>query len=185
MRSAAMRFWSLPDNPPSHPGCFVVPSYALKDRSTPTLPTRAALELAADWWRRSQDAVIIVSTGDNQRLGVTNASVMAEHLTLLGLPRDRIIQEDQSRNTFENLTFCREIAISAGYREPTLVTHDLYTRRAVAVARKIGWSDLSWVSAWSKGEPAAGHKYFQTFSRLTIGCYEMAAMVYCRLRGWI
>lgn len=179
-----IRLLPLPDNPPSQPSCFVVPSYALKDRSTPTLPTRAALELAVDWWRRFQDAVIIVSTGDNQQLGVTNASVMAGYVARLGVPRDHIVQEDRSRNTYENLVFCREIATSAGYLEPTLVTHDLYTRRAVAVARKIGWSDLRWVSAYSKGEPAAGYKYFQTFSRLTIGCYEMAAMVYCRLRGW-
>jgi len=179
-----MRFWSLPDNPPSHPSCLVVPSYALKDRSTPTRPTCAALELAADWWRRFQDAVIIVSTGDNQRLGVTNASVMAGYAARLGVPKDHIVQEGRSRNTFENLIFCREIAMSAGYLEPTLVTQDLYTRRAVAVARKIGWSDLSWVSAWSKGEPAAGYKYFQTYSRLTIWSYEIAAMVYCRLRRW-
>jgi uncharacterized SAM-binding protein YcdF (DUF218 family) len=179
-----MRLWELPDNPPANPGCFVVPSYALKDRSTPTLPTRAALELAADWWRRFSESVIVVSTGDNQRLGVTNASVMAEYAVRLGVPRDHVIQEDRSRDTFENLVFCRDIASAAGYREPTLVTHDLYTRRAVAVARKIGWSDLRWVSAHSKGEPAAGYKFFQTYSRFTIGCYEMAAMVYCRLRGW-
>jgi vancomycin permeability regulator SanA len=179
-----MRFWSLPDNPPSRPGCLVVPSYALKDRSTPTRPTRAALELAADWWRRYREAVIIVSTGDNQRLGVTNASVMAKYANRLGVPSDHIIEEDRSRNTFENLVFCRELATTAGYREPTLVTLDLYTRRAVAVARKIGWLDLCWVSAYSEGEPAAGYKYLQTHSRFTIGCYEIAAMLYCRLRGW-
>jgi len=177
--------WSLADNPPSRPGCFVVPSYALKDRSTPTLPTRAALELAAEWWRRFQEAVIIVSTGDNQRLGVTNASVMAEYAAQLGVPSDRIIQEGRSRNTYENLKLCREIATAAGHRQPTLVTHDLYARRAVAVARKIGWPDLRWVSAYSKGEPGAGYKYFQTYSRFTIGCYEMAAMAYCRLVGWV
>jgi uncharacterized SAM-binding protein YcdF (DUF218 family) len=163
---------------------LVVPSYALKDRSTPTRPTRAALDLAVDWWRRQRKAVIIVSTGDNQRLGVTNASVMAEYVNRLGVPSKDVIEEDRSRNTFENLVFCRAIAASCGYVEPTLVTHDLYTRRAVAVARKIGWSDLCWVSAYSKGEPAAGYKHYQTHSRFTIGCYEMAAMVYCRLRGW-
>ncbi len=179
-----MRFWSIPDNPPSRPGCLVVPSYALRDTSTPTLPTRAALDVAADWWRRYRGAVIIVSTGDNQRLGITNASVMAEYAHRLGVPRDRIVEEDLSRNTFENLAFCREIVASGGYREPTLVTHDLYTRRAVAVARKIGWSELRWLSVYSKGEPAAGFKYVQTFSRLTIGCYEVAAMVYFKTRGW-
>ena len=177
-------FWLIPDNPPIQPGCFVVPSYALKNRTTPTLPTRSAIDLAAMWWRRFPEAVVIVSTGDNQSLGVTNASVMAEYAAKQGIAEDRIIQEDGSLNTFENLMNCRSIVQSEGYSEPTLVTLDLYTRRAVAVANKIGWSRVRWISAYSRGEPAAGYKSIQTYSRITIRCYEMAAMVYCKSAGW-
>lgn len=177
--------WRLPDNPPEQPGCLVVPSYALKSTTEPTLPTRAELELAATWWHRFPNAKVIVSTGDNQRLGITNASVMAHYLVGLGVPSDRIVEEDHSRNTFENLAYCLKIVRETDARQPTLVTHDLYTRRAVAIARKMGWPDLRWVSATSKGEPAAGWKYVQTYSRPTILFYEMAATVYCRLKGWL
>lgn len=163
----------------------MVPSYALRSSVEPTLPTKAQLELAARWWRRFPAAAVIVSTGDNQRLGVTNAAVMAKYLAGLGVPRDRIIEEDRSRNTFENLVNCLRIVQTAGYEDPTLVTHDLYTRRAVAVARKMDWPDLHWVSAISKGEPAAGWKYMQTYSRPTILLYEIGAGLYCRLRGWL
>ncbi len=177
--------WWVPDKPPQQPGCFVVPSYALKSATEPTRPTRAALELAAAWWRRFPEAPIIVSTGDNQRLGVTNASVMAQYLVGLGVQPERVIEEDRSRNTFENLTNCLKIVRDAGYDQTTLVTHDLYTRRAVAVARKMEWPDIRWVSATSKGEPAAGWKYVQTHSRPTILLYEIAATVYCRFKGWL
>jgi uncharacterized SAM-binding protein YcdF (DUF218 family) len=163
----------------------VVPSYALKNSFEPTRPTRATLELAAGWWRRFPETVVIVSTGDNQHLGVTNASVMAAYLAGLGVPADRIVEEDRSFNTFENLLNCLRIVQAADYDQPTLVTHDLYTRRAVAVARKMGWSDLRWVSASSAGEPAAGWKYVQTYSRLTILLYEIGASVYCRMKGWL
>lgn len=179
-----MRLWLVADNPPSRPDCFVVPSYALKNATTPTLPTSSELDLASQWWRRFPTSFIIVATGDNQRLGVTNAAVMADYLTCQGVPSDRIIQEDRSLNTYENLLNCRKIVEEVGCVEPALVTLDLYTRRALAVARKIGWHDLRWLSAYSKGEPAYGYKYFQTYSRLTIRCYELAAMVYCRLVGW-
>ena len=180
-----MPSWRIADRPPSRPGCFVVPSYALKSATEPTLPTRSALELAAGWWRRFPDASIIVSTGDNQRLGVSNAEVMASYLLHLGLPRNRVIQEDRSHNTHENLTNCLDIVLSAGWDQPTLVTHDLYTRRAVAIARATGWQDLHWLSAVSDGEPAAGWKSLQTRSRTTILLYEIAAACYCRLRGWM
>jgi len=178
-------FWRLSDNPPARPGCLVVPSYALKNTAEPTRPTRAELKLAAGWWRRFPEATVIVSTGDNQRLGVTNAAVMAAYLIGLGVPSDRVIEEDRSRNTFENLRNCLKIVCEAGYEQPTLVTHDLYTRRTVAIARAMGWPDLRWVSAVSRGEAAAGWKCVQTHSRATILLYEMGATVYCRLKGWL
>lgn len=180
----AWRFWTIPDNPPPDPGCFVIPSYALKTRTLPTLPTRAEIELACQWWQRFPDAVLIMSTGDNQGLGVTNAAVMADYAASLGVPRACIIEEDRSRNTRENLAYALEIVRAEGLRQPTLVTHDLYTRRAVATARALGWDDVHWLSAYSAGEPAYGYKYVQTYSRLTILCYEMGAMLYSKLVGW-
>jgi vancomycin permeability regulator SanA len=177
--------WCIADRPPSAPGCFVVPSYALRDTTTPTRPTRSQIELAADWWRRFPEAMIIMSTGDNQRLGVSNATVMAAYAVRLGVPQNRVIEEDQSRNTLENLVNCRQIIDDRSLRQPTLVTFDLYTRRAVAVARRLGWRDCFWLSATAPGEPAAGWKRWQTRSRTSILCYEVAATVYCRLAGWI
>jgi uncharacterized SAM-binding protein YcdF (DUF218 family) len=178
-------FWTLVDNPPSETDCFVIPSYALKSRSLPTRPTRAQIRLAYLWWQRFPQASLIMSTGDNQGLGVTNAAVMADYAVSLGVPAASIVQEDRSHNTFENLWYSREIVRAQGWRRPTLVTLDLYTRRAVATARKQGWEEFYWVSALAKGEPAHGYKALQTYSRLTIFCYEMAAMAYSGLRGWV
>lgn len=178
-------FWVVPDNPPRSPECFVVPSYALKSVSLPTKPTMAAIQLAHRWWRQFPQATLILSTGDNQRLGVSNAHVMAEYAVRLGIPRDHIIEEDRSRNTYENLRNSMEIIKAKGFDQPTLITLDLYARRAVATAIKLGWVDFYWVSTYSKGDPGYGLKYFQTHSRFTILCYEIAATVYSRLVGWV
>ena len=64
------------------------------------------------------------------------------------------------------------------------VTLDLYTRRAVATARKLGWTDFFWLSVYSSGEPAHGWKFLQTYSRVTILCYEVGAMMYSKMVGW-
>jgi uncharacterized SAM-binding protein YcdF (DUF218 family) len=177
--------WTIPDRPPTHPDCFVIPSYAVKDRTLPTLPTRAQIELAAKWWRRFPRAKLIMSTGDNQKLGVTNALVMADYAVGLGVHRENVIEEDRSRNTWENLLYSMDIIQAQSLEQPTLVTIDLYTRRAVATARKQGWKDFYWLSVYSKGEPAYGWKRIQTRSRFSIFCYEFGAMAYSKLVGWV
>jgi len=77
-----------------------------------------------------------------------------------------------------------EIIKKEDWKQPTLVTLDLYTRRAVATARRLGWKDFYWLSVFSEGQPAFGYKWLQTYSRFTIFCYEIAAMVYSKMMRW-
>src|SRR5512138_229212 len=98
MGKLLQRFWMIPDFSPSHPGCFVIPSYALKNASLPTRPTRAQIELAVEWWMKFPKTTLIMSTGDNQMLGITNAKVMADYAVSLGMPRQNVIEEDRSLN---------------------------------------------------------------------------------------
>jgi uncharacterized SAM-binding protein YcdF (DUF218 family) len=185
MRFPFERKWTIPDRPPLAPDCFVIPSYALKDRHTPTRPTAAEIQLAAECWQRFPHAVLIMCTGDNQRLGVSNASVMADYAIRVGVPDQNVIEEDRSLNTYENLYNAWQIIKERNFRRPTLVTLDLYTRRAVATARKMGWDDFYWLSVYSSGEPAYGWKWIQTHSRFTLYLYEVLAMVYSKIVGWV
>lgn len=185
MEKVLRRFWTIDDSPPTQPGCFVIPSYALKNASLPTRPTRAEIELAFEWWKKFPDTTLIMSTGDNQRLGITNAKVMADYAVSLGLPRENVIEEDRSWNTYTNLLYSMEIIKARKLGQPTLVTLDLYTRRAVATARKMGWTDFHWLSVYSKGEPAYGYKWIQTYSRATLFLYEVGAMIISKLVGWV
>ncbi len=178
-------FWTIEDHPPTQPGCFVIPSYALKDATLPTRPTRAEIEQAFEWWKKFPKAKLIMSTGDNQRLGLPNSRVMADYAVALGLPRQNVIEEDRSRNTYENLMYSMQIIRDQNLGQPTLVTLDLYTRRAVATAQKMGWRDFHWLSVFSEGEPAYGYKWLQTYSRGTIFCYEVGALVFSKMVGWV
>jgi hypothetical protein len=179
------RWWLIPDHPPAAPDAFVIPSYALKDRTLPTKPTIAQIELACQWWRKFPHTKLIMSTGDNQKLGVSNSRVMVEYATRLGVPRENLIEEDRSRNTRENLRYSMDIIEAEHFQQPTLVTLDLYTRRAVATAKRLGWKDFHWLSVYSEGEPAYGSKRWQTFSRGTIFAYELVAMLFSKIAGWV
>lgn len=178
-------FWTIPDNPPPSPDCFLVLSYAVKNRERPTKPTCAEIELAYQWWKKFPRAKLIMSTGDNQQLGVNNSTIMADYARQLRVPYEYIIEEDRSINTRENLIYSKEIMDAQNLRQPTLVTLDLYTPRAVATAKKLGWKDFYWLSAFSHGESAYGTKGIQTHSRATIFMYELIAMLYSKLVGWV
>lgn len=179
------KYWIIPDNPPPDPDCFVIPSYALKNHAIPTLPTIAQIELAYQWWLEYPQSLLIMCTGDNQGLGITNASVMTEYAEGLGIHKENLIEEDSSLNTWENLFNAMQIIRENSFQQPTIVTLDLYTRRAVATAQKIGWRDFYWLSVYSPGEPAYGYKWIQTHSRFTLYLYELLAMVYSKLVGWV
>ena len=85
-----------------------------------------------------------------------NSTVMAAYAERLGVPRQNIIEEDRSLTTYQNLLYSLRMVEEQGLRQATLVTLDLYTRRAVATARKLAWPNLHWLSVFSRGQPAYG-----------------------------
>lgn len=177
--------WTLQDNPPEKVDCIVVLSYAVKDLDMPTKPTCAAIDAAYILWKKFPQAYVIVSTGDNQGLGASNAAVMATYAEACGIPRSKLIREDQSLNTYENLIFSREIVKDRKFKHVTVAAFDLHMRRTVATAKKMRWGDIHWISGKGPGEPAYGWKWVQTATRGTIFVYEVLAMVYSRLIGWV
>lgn len=69
------------------------------------------------------------------------ARLFFEHM---GLPADRFIYERNSRNTFENANFSREIAgDSGGSGRWVLVTSAIHMPRAMGVFRDAGWNVLA------------------------------------------
>jgi len=177
--------WTIPDNKPVDCDCFIVLSYGVKSRFTPTKPTRELIKLAKKWQKKFPQSKIIMSTGDNQLLGKTNATIMAEYGKKIGIPKNSIIEEGLSMDTYENLTFSKKLMDIHKLKKPTIVAYDFHTKRAVAIANKLGWSGYSWLSAKSPGEGAYGHKYLQTISRLSIFIYEILAWFYNKKKGQI
>jgi uncharacterized SAM-binding protein YcdF (DUF218 family) len=179
------KYWVIPDKKPKKPACFIVLSYGVKDALSPNKPTKSVIRLAYKWWKKFPRKKIILSTGDNQGLGVANAKVMADYAVKIGIPRKNIIEEDKSLNTYENLLFSRKIVKDKSLKNPTLVALDLHMRRSLATAKRIGWRDLCWLSSYSKGGSSYGKKCLQTYSRLTIFIYEVLAYFYSLLVGWV
>jgi len=76
----------------------------------------------------------------NDRAQGSNGPIVREALTSLGVPSDRLLIEDRSRNTFENALFSKEMAKPKADENWLLVTSAFHMPRSLGCFRKAGWN---------------------------------------------
>jgi uncharacterized SAM-binding protein YcdF (DUF218 family) len=174
--------WNLPDQLPNKPDCFIALSYAVGGDRRLTPMTRVVLDKILFLNKLFPHAKIIVSTGDNQHLGITNAHLMKEYLVAKGVEYLNIISEDKSANTYENIKY--SFALVARYKlvQPVLVTYDLHLRRSLAAVRKLGFN-CGWVSA-TTNEVRMGKRKWWQINRASMLTYEGLAYLVSKVAGW-
>ncbi len=89
-------------------GCQVMPwgpSTLLQDR----------MDKALDYLGEHPDMTVVVSGGQGSNEHMTEAQAMHDYLVEHGVPANRILQEDQSHNTWQNLSYTRELLEEEGY----------------------------------------------------------------------
>ncbi|GAA2035195.1 YdcF family protein [Catenulispora yoronensis] len=97
--------------------------------------------------------MLIVSGGKGTDERLSEAEAMAKYLVERGFPAERLILEDQSRTTEENLIFSSRLMREAkpqGFRS-VVVTNDFHSYRAALIASDLG------VPAQVVGSPTAGY----------------------------
>ena len=108
------------------------------------------LAIIPDLARRYPDARILFSGGSSQLMGdgTAEAAPAAQVLESFGIPRDRVILEDRSRNTVENAVFSKAIAQPKPGERWVLVTSAYHMPRAIGVFRKIGFPIEAYPVDW-------------------------------------
>ncbi len=113
--------------------------------SAPSLSMVNRLEAALDYLEAYPDAVAIVSGGQGAGEDVTEAAAMHDWLVAHGMPESRIVQEDQSTSTRENLENSFAIIRSRG-GDPAdgvaVVSSEYHLYRAKQMARALGAKPL-------------------------------------------
>ncbi|MFD9965880.1 YdcF family protein [Amycolatopsis sp. NPDC058986] len=86
---------------------------------------------------RGGQPLLVTSGGQGPDEDVPESHAMADYLVERGVPRERILLEDRSKTTWENLTFSREImtGLRPGYR-CVVVTNNFHVLRAALTARR-------------------------------------------------
>lgn len=141
---------------------------------------------------RSMDGpYIIVSTGKANPFlqDYTECEIMAEFLKLMGIPDELIIEEDLSRNTYENGKYVLELLDKNGVGHFILVTSSMHMPRAMAVFSKLG---VNPVPAPTDFKSSSGNytviSFFPDVSnidRFTSTIYEYLGIIWYRINGYI
>lgn len=115
-----------------------------KDKLTKSLKFR--LDTAYDYLIKHEHTTAIVSGGMGSGEIITEAQAMGKYLREKGIASNRIIQEEHSTNTYENIfyskTFLPSLDVSVG-----IVTNNFHIYRGEQIAKKQGFSNLHGISA--------------------------------------
>lgn len=116
--------------------------------ASPTLAARLDKGLALA--RRLPSIPVVVSGGQDFGMHCTEADVMAAYLIERGLSPERLVREDRSTSTEENLVFSRGLLAARGvdaHARMIVVTSDFHVMRATRIARKAGLASVTGVAA--------------------------------------
>ena len=114
-----------------------------KDGPSPVLKYR--LDKAVEYLNENPDTVCIVSGGQGSNEPWTEAEGMAQYLQEKGIDTARILTEDQSQTTEQNITNSKMLmkeGASVG-----IVTNNFHVFRALQIAKKYGLSDVCGIAA--------------------------------------
>ena len=105
--------------------------------TVPSRMLRQRIDAAADYLNAYPDAIAIVSGGQGPGEDITEAACMAHHLVATGIDPGRILLEDKSTSTSENLRFSMELMESGSV---AIVSNEFHLYRAGQMARELGLS---------------------------------------------
>ncbi|MEW6408753.1 MAG: YdcF family protein [Nitrospirota bacterium] len=135
--------------------------------------------------------LILMSGGSGELFSQRKADAHAMKSLAIefGVPENRILVETQSRNTYENALYSKEILKDMGVKTIILVTSAFHMPRAVAVFKKIGIEPIPAVTDFQ-----SPRKEFDIFcivpdasnlNRSSLAIKEYAGLLIYRLKGWL
>lgn len=125
---------------------LVVLGASLKPDGTPKKTLQLRLDAAVEYLRANPSTVCVVSGGQGNDEPQTEAQGMAAYLQQQGIESARIMLEDKSTSTTENLRFSAKL-IGSKSANVGIVTNNFHVYRALQIARKLGYTNVHGIAA--------------------------------------
>ena len=114
--------------------------------SGPSDVLQRRLDKALDYLRENPDTIVVVSGGQGSNEPVSEAQGMRDYLAARGIAGERILMEDESASTKENLEYSAKL-IDKSENSVVIVTNNFHVFRAVSIARKQGYDNVQGMAA--------------------------------------
>lgn len=110
------------------------------ENGEPTPDLRARLDTAEQYLQENPETTLILTGGNADESGKTEAAVMQEILAARGVPADRMVLEDRAESTKDNF---RNTAAMIDPAEPVvLISSNYHMDRAADTAKKAGFKEV-------------------------------------------
>ena len=119
---------------------------AQMQESGPSDVLQRRLDKAMEYLRENPDTIVIVSGGKGSNEPVSEAAGMRDYLVAEGFDPERILTEDASSNTWENLSYSGKL-IDKDRDSVVIVTNNFHVFRAVSIAKKQGYKAVCGLAA--------------------------------------
>ena len=144
----------------THPGdlpdCqYVIVLGAGVNGTAPSLTLRDRINGAYDYLSANPDTIAVLSGGQGDREQITEAACMYRELTKMGIDGSRLLLEERSTSTLENITFSLDVLESATGAQPKtigIISSEYHIFRAKLFANKLSLDPVgipaktSWLS---------------------------------------
>ncbi len=115
----------------------------------PSRVLQMRLDKACDYLTENPDTIVIVSGGQGPDEHVSEAQGMYDYLVKKGIQEERILMEDQSRNTSQNIGFSSAL-LDKENSSVGIVTNNFHIFRATRIAKKSGYLHVYGIAAPSE-----------------------------------
>ena len=139
------------------------------------------IELALKLFRKSgEKALLVVSGGRGSDETISEAAAMRDYLTEKGVPKERILLEDQSHSTRENLRFTDQLLLErGGGGRIALVTSGYHVFRCVWIAHEMAFRCTGF------GAPVAAYYWPSAVIREFVAVYSRKRYFLAALAGYL
>lgn len=115
----------------------------------PSRALRKRIETAAHYLHANPSTIAILSGGQGPGEDMAEAQCMGQALEEMGIAKSRLILEERSTSTWENLEFCADIAPVKEARTG-LVTQNFHIYRSMKLAKSQQYGDVYGIAAPSE-----------------------------------
>jgi len=102
--------------------------------TVPSLALASRINAAADYLTKNQETIVIASGGQGRGEDISEAESIKSELMIHGIDESRIIVENRSTSTYENIKYSKKL-LPAEAKAGIVVTNDFHLYRAVSIAR--------------------------------------------------